>query len=120
MMAHRNEIQIGANPSLNNLIMFRKVNNLPFIPHYYFDENDEISVDQSKIVVNYIQYYKNSSNQIIDKLTEVRSYEVRGQRATNWFLQLAKTPINNMNGIMDEIEGTLSLLPLNIPDGFII
>jgi len=119
-MAHIKEIEIGKVESLNNLTMFRKVGNLPFLPHYYFDEEDNMIIEQSKVVVNYIQYYKNDNGDIVEKLTETRTYEVQGSKATNWFLNLARTPISNLNGILDEIEYTLSKLPINIPNQFIL
>lgn len=40
--------------------------------------------------------------------------------ANNWFLSLARTPIYAPYGIMDSIEMTLTSLPTDVPNGFII
>lgn len=40
--------------------------------------------------------------------------------ANNWFLSLARTPIAASVGIMDSIEYILSVLPMEVPNGFIL
>ena len=112
----RNEVEIGPNQLLNGLIMYRKVGDLPFIPQYFFD-GDTLS-NNSSIIVNYIEYYKNSDGIIIEELSKNKTYIVSGSKAVNWFTQLARTPINDVDGIMDSIEKTLALLPLHITTGF--
>lgn len=112
----RNEVEIGPNSMLNGLIMYRKVGDLPFIPQYYFD-GDSIS-NNSSIIVNYVEFYKNNDGLIIDELSKNKTYVISGSKAVNWFTQLARTPINNVDGIMDSIEETLAQLPLHIPTGY--
>ena len=40
--------------------------------------------------------------------------------ANNWFISLARTPITAAFGVMDGIEGTLSDLPMDVPNGYIL
>jgi len=40
--------------------------------------------------------------------------------ANNWFLSLARTPIQSPVGIMDSIEYILSVLPMDVPNGYIL
>lgn len=40
--------------------------------------------------------------------------------ANNWFMTLARTPITAPYGIMDGIEGTLSGLPMDVPNGYVL
>lgn len=40
--------------------------------------------------------------------------------ANNWFMSVARTPITAPYGIMDSIEMTLSLLPINTPNGYVL
>jgi hypothetical protein len=140
-MAVRNELTIGANPDLNNLIMYRKVDDTPFLPVFSFD-GDELSL-ASKIDVRYLEYYKNANGDIVNELTKPKYYVVANIPATyktiavedrqeqvidtpawdaanNWFLQLARTPITAPYGIMDSIEATLQQFPLDIPNGYVL
>lgn len=80
-MAHRNEITIGADVRYNGLVMYRKVDQKPFVPEFYFDENDNLTTS-SNIEVRYIQYYKDVNGDIINKLTEHKTYIVPNRLAT--------------------------------------
>lgn len=120
-MAIRNEITIGANPALNNLVMYRKVDNVPFSPQFTFVNDDELDL-ASNIQVNYIQYYKDADGNEIQELTKHNFYivpNIEGWSAANdWFLSLARTPITAQYGIMDAIEATLAGLPMDVPNGY--
>lgn len=40
--------------------------------------------------------------------------------SSRWFLSVARTPMTAPYGIMDGIEGTLKLLPMGIPNGYVL
>lgn len=91
-MALINEIQIGSSAKYNGMTVFRKYNaELGFIPHYRFKNDNELSLD-SKIIVNYIEYYKNSDGEEIEKLREYKNYVVANLPATTKVIQVVVTP----------------------------
>lgn len=122
-MAVRNEIQIGQDARYNNMTMFRKVDNVPFSPQYYFDDNDDLSL-HSNVTVNYIEYFKNTDGIVVPELTKHKYYVVANivgwEAANNWFMTLARTPITAPYGIMDGIEGTLQGMPMDVPNGYVL
>lgn len=178
-MAIINEIQIGVVPELNGMTMFRKYDGENgFAPYFRFIDDSTLSLD-SNIVVNYIEYFKNSDGVIIKELTKYKNYVVGNRAATyktvvdqeavyytegeiitpaimdgeieitpaiittgtevkteatykqvvdrpewlganRWFLSVARTPIYSPYGIMDGIEATLSGLPIDIPNGYVL
>ena len=81
-MATINEIQIGVVPELNGMTMFRKYDGeRGFSPYFRFKNDDELTLD-SNIVVNYIEYFKNSEGVIIKELTKYKNYVVGNRAAT--------------------------------------
>lgn len=171
-MAIINEMQMGAVPSLNGMTMFRKYDGEKgFEPYFKFIDDNTLAID-SNIVVNYIEFYKNSLGIIIKELTKYKYYvvpnipailysvgeiitpavlyvlgelmadntiSVGGEiktiavistgveikksawlGANRWFLSVSRTPMTAPYGIMDGIEATLSGLPLDIPNGYIL
>lgn len=181
-MALRNEILIGENPKYNNLKMYRKVDDKPFLPEFQFISDDELSLG-SNIEVRYIEYYKDSNGDIITELVKHKTYivpnipatykqvvvidtpevlyqegeiitpEVLGEdgetvitpagiatgtevktqaithveeqidkpawnAANDWFMSLARTPMQVPYGVMDAIESTLQQFPFDIPNGY--
>jgi hypothetical protein len=73
-MAIINEIQIGIVPKYNGMIMFRKYNSeLGFLPHYSFINDNTLSMD-SKVIINYIEYFKNESGVEITELRKYKNY----------------------------------------------
>lgn len=80
-MAIRNELPIGANPALNGLTMFRKVNNKPFTPEFTFLNDDELSLG-SNIEVRYTEYYKDVNGDIIPWSVKEKTYVVSNIPAT--------------------------------------
>lgn len=122
-MKARNEILIGVDSRYNDMTMYRKVNNVPFNPQYFFDSTDEL-MDTSNVVVNYIEYYKNNQGIVIDELTKYKCYVVANvdgwAAANNWFFSLASTPISATNGVINQIEDTLQALPINVVNGYIL
>ena len=97
-MAIVNEIQIGVNPKYNGMTMFRKadISKEIFEPHYYFDDDNTLSM-QSNIVVNYIEYFKNSLGEIINELTKHKYYVVPNRPAEYEPTQVLITPSVNYN-----------------------
>jgi hypothetical protein len=182
-MALINEIEVGSVPKYNGMTMFRKYNSeLGFNPVYKFIDDNTLSMD-SKIIVNYIEYFKNEDGVEILELRKYKNYIVPNQPATHkqidvevepvtyyavgevitpaifendietfpavlgtgvevktpakfekqtvvdkpawpaangWFLSIARSPITAQVGLMDGIEGTLSALPLDIPNGYVL
>lgn len=171
-MAIINEIQMGAVPSLNGMTMFRKYDGeRGFEPYFKFIDDNTLAMD-SNIVVNYIEFYKNSLGVIIKELTKYKYYvvpniaaiiyavgeiitpavlyiagelmtdntlaiggetktiavlatgvevkKVAWLGANRWFLSVSRTPMTAPYGIMDGIEATLSGLPTDIPNGYIL
>lgn len=120
-MALRNELTIGPNPLLNNLVMYRKVDNKPFTPEFTFVNDNTLDLG-SNIEVRYVEYYKDTNGDIISQLTQYKTYIVPNNEgwsaANDWFISLARTPITAQVGIMDAIEATLQALPMNVPNGY--
>jgi hypothetical protein len=81
-MAIINEIQIGAVPKYNGMTMFRKYNSeLGFMPYYKFINDNTLSTE-SKIIVNYIEYFKNEDGTEITELRKYKNYIVPNHLAT--------------------------------------
>lgn len=81
-MALINEIQIGAYPKYNGMTMFRKYNSeLGFTPYFKFIDDNTLSMD-SKIIVNYIEYFKNAQGVEITELRKYKNYIVANVPAT--------------------------------------
>lgn len=90
-MAIRNEITIGANPLLNNLVMYRKVDNKPFTPEFTFVDDNTLDMG-SNIEVRYIEYYKDSEGNVIPQLTQYKTYVVPNRAATYKQVTIIDTP----------------------------
>lgn len=86
-MAIINEIPMGANAKYNGMLMFRKADYTKeiFQPHYFFNNDNELSL-ASNIVVNYIEYFKNSNGDIVEELTKHKYYVV-GNRAAEYRIE---------------------------------
>lgn len=81
-MAIINEIQIGAVPKYNGMTMYRKYNSeLGFIPYYKFIDDNTLSME-SKVIVNYIEFFKNENGVEITELRKYKNYIVPNIPAT--------------------------------------
>jgi len=81
-MAIINEIQIGSVPNYNGMTMFRKYNaKLGFQPIYIFIDDNTMSLE-SKVIINYIEYFKNENGNIITELTRYKNYTIPNIPAT--------------------------------------
>lgn len=81
-MALINELEIGAYPKFNGMTMFRKYNSeLGFTPYFKFIDDNTLSMD-SKIIVNYIEYFKNAQGIEIIELRKYKNYIVANVPAT--------------------------------------
>jgi hypothetical protein len=80
-MALRNEITVGANPKLNNLVMYRKVDDVPYLPNFRFVDDNTIDMD-SNIEVRYIEYYKDADGSIIQDTLKHKNYFVPNNQTT--------------------------------------
>jgi len=81
-MAIINEIQIGVVAKYNGMTMFRKYNSeLGFVPYYKFIDDNTLSMD-SKVIVNYIEYFKNENGIEIVELRKYKHYIVPNIPAT--------------------------------------
>lgn len=183
-MALINEIQVGPVEKYNGMMMFRKYNSeLGFVPYYKFIDDNTLSME-SKVIVNYIEYFKNEDGQEILELRKYKNYIVPNRpetykqidvevepvvyyqegevitpaqqdeqgnitfpavlgtgveiktpakfekqtvvdkpawpAANGWFMSIARTPVSAQVGIMDGIEATLSALPIDVPNGYVL
>lgn len=93
-MAIINEIPMGANPKYNGMLMFRKADSTKeiFQPHYFFNNDNELSMS-SNIVVNYIEYYKNTNGDIVTELTKHKYYVVANRPAKYETQKVLITPV---------------------------
>jgi len=81
-MAIINQIQIGSVEKYNGMTMFRKYNaELGFIPQYKFIDENTLS-EESRIIVNYIEYFKNEDGVEITELRKYKNYIVANIPAT--------------------------------------
>ena len=144
-MAIINPINKGAYSAYNNMTMWRKYDSeIGFKTRFKVNEQNDTLDGYNNIVVPYIQYFTNESGSLVEKLSVGKTYQVVNYPATyyidgdtipsgsqigdvkttacmmanDWFLGLARTPVNVAAGVMDSIEYTLNLLPQDIPDGF--
>jgi hypothetical protein len=121
-MALINEINKGTVDSLNGMTMYRKVDGSKVFQTVFQFVDDNTMSETAHIVVNYIQFYRNSNGDIVDSLTEYKFYIVGNEAtypmASTWWSRLARTPVTATNGIMDEIEYTLNVLPQDVPNGY--
>lgn len=91
-MAIINEIEIGIVPKYNGMTMFRKYNSeLGFIPYYKFIDDNKLSME-SKVIVNYIEYFKNEAGVELSELTKYKNYIVPNQPATYKQIDVQVTP----------------------------
>lgn len=71
-----NEITIGTVSSLNGMTMFRKYDGEKgFEPYFKFIDDNTLAMD-SNIIVNYIEYFKNSLGVLVKELTKYKLYVV--------------------------------------------
>ncbi len=121
-----NEINLGAVAKYNGMIMFRKIAlNNAFIPQYEVSEDGESLLDSSKIVVTYNEYIKNDLGEIITSLSEnnkryILQDEEVWKPVSKLFSELARTPTSLLVGLLDTIEATLSVIPQDAPDCYIV
>lgn len=81
-MALINELEIGAYPKYNGMTMFRKYNSeLGFVPYFKFIDDNTLSME-SKVIVNYIEYFKNAQGVEITELRRYKNYIVGNTPAT--------------------------------------
>jgi hypothetical protein len=140
-----NEINKGSYEKYNGMTMFRKYDSSEgFTPVFLINEEEDELDERNFIKIPYIEYFKNESGEIINELTRNKHYLVvnyiatyyedgdeipegkqvgdvktpENMMANNWFISLARTPIQNTLGIMDSIESTLAILPQEIPNGY--
>jgi len=91
-MAIINEISIGAVPKFNGMTMFRKYNSeLGFVPYYKFIDDNTLSMD-SKVIVNYIEYFKNENGIEIVELRKYKHYIVPNTPATTKQIDVEVSP----------------------------
>lgn len=128
-----NEINKGVVENLGHT-MYRVFNSFkPFL----FVDGFEISSD-SYIEVYYKEYLKDLNGDIIQDSIKMKYYVVANIPAktelneleevaevipawdgfTLWFNNTARTPITNTAGLIDSVEYTLGLLPMNIQTGY--
>jgi hypothetical protein len=120
-MAIINEIQIGVVPKYNGMTMFRKYNaELGFNPVYKFIDDNTLSMD-SKVIVNYIEYYKNEAGVEITELRKYKNYIVPNVPATHKQIDVEVEPaIHYQAGEVITpaiIENDVETFPAVIADG---
>jgi hypothetical protein len=121
-----NEIEIGVVSFLNGMTMYRKFDiRKGFQTVFDFTENEDGSytmTENSYIVINYIQLYRNSDGDEVVSLREYKNYILGNAAnypvASGWYNTLSRTPVTLNTGIVDSIEYTIGILPLNIPNGY--
>lgn len=128
-----NEINIGVNTKLG-LNVYRVFNSFkPFL----FVNNLDVSSD-SYIEVYYKEYMKDLEGSIIQDSIKTKFYVVANIPAKTglneleevielipawsgfdlWYNSMARTPITATTGIIDSVEYTLGLLPIDAPTGY--
>jgi hypothetical protein len=91
-MAIINEIQIGSVEKYNGMTVFRKYNaELGFIPQYKFIDDNTLS-EESRIIVNYIEYFKNEDGVEVKELRKYKNYIVANIPATYKQVDVVVTP----------------------------
>lgn len=128
-----NEINVGVNPKLG-LSVYRVFNT--FKPELYV--NGLVISEDSFIKVYYNQYMKDLEENIIQESIELKYYVVANIPAktglnelgevielipewkgyTLWHAATARTPMSTNVGLIDSVEYTLGILPLDIPTGY--
>ena len=120
------EIQIGQYQPYNNMVMFRQYDSARgFIPTFKMEGSgvDQYLSTDNKIIVPYLEYFKNANGDVVNELTRFKHFEVRNlpqliyyegeimangeialggeikreqwNAANDWFMLLARTPISN-------------------------
>lgn len=128
-----NEINKGVVPNLGHT-MYRVFNSFkPFL----FVENLNVSSD-SYIEIYYKEYLKDLNGDIIQDSIKLKYYVVANVPAKTgldeneqeielipawngfdiWYGGTARAPITNTNGIIDSVEYTLGLLPIDVANGY--
>lgn len=128
-----NEINIGVNAKLG-LNVYRVFNSFkPFL----FVDGLSVSSD-SYIEVYYKEYMKDLEGDIIQDSIKLKYYVVANIQAKTgldeneseielipawngfdlWYNSTARTPITNTTGLIDSIEYTLGLLPIDVQSGY--
>jgi hypothetical protein len=121
-----NEINLGAVAKYNGMTMFRKIAlSQAFIPQFEVSEDGESLLPNSKIMVTYNEYIKNSNGEIILALSEnLKRYILQDEEVwkpvTNLFNQLSRTPTSLTTGLLDTIEMTLGAIPQDAPDCYLV
>lgn len=136
-----NEIQIGADARVNGLIMYRminfnkntfepkfKINNVFDAQMNFLDPNNQTLADDNNIVVNYLEYYRDSNGNFVSLIPiQEKTYVIANQNqggitANVWFMLLGYPNQSMPNGpdVILQIEQTLAGLPLEVPNGYIL
>ena len=117
-----NEIQIGVVAKYNGMTMFRKYNSeLGFNPVYKFIDDSTLSMD-SKIIVNYIEYFKNEDGVEIVELRKYKNYIVPNTPATHKQIEVEVEPAVHyqigevISPAQQDQEGNITL-PAVLADG---
>ena len=121
-----NEINLGSVAKYNGMTMFRKIAlSQAFTPQFEVSEDGESLLPNSKIMVTYNEYIKNSNGEIIPALSEnLKRYVLQDEEVwkpvTNLFNQLSRTPTSLTTGLLDTIEMTLGAIPQDAPDCYLV
>ena len=128
-----NEINIGVNTKLG-LSVYRVFNSFkPFL----FVDGLNVSSD-SYIEVYYKEYMKDLEGEIIQDSIKLKYYVVANIPAKTgldenqneielipawngfdlWYNSMARSPITLVNGIIDSVEYTLGVLPMDVPNAY--